>query len=389
MIVQAITGAQYGDEGKGKITDFLSCNADYVVRWSGGSNAGHTIQINNKQYKLKLIPSGVFQGKKLIITGNCIVDPLSLKQELIYLSQQDINPEIYLDTNCVISLPIHKTIDTRNDILLNIGTTKSGIGPTVSDFVNRIAIKVKDLVFNNYEEKLKTLIKFHTDYLEEVYEENLNALKTLNDLNIAFVSRKEIIARLNRAENIIFEGAQGTMLDINHGTYPYCTSTPCISSAIPYVLGMGALKITKNIGVFKAYVTRVGNGEFLTEITEGKVKDHLQSIGKEVGTNTGRTRRVGWLDLHDLKEACELNNFTELALVKLDVLSGLESIGVLDKNKNWWSFAGWKEDISNCKNFNELPDSAKELIDFISKSMSLPINIISVGPDRNQTIYDN
>lgn len=386
MKVQAVTGSQFGDEGKGKITDYLSANADYVIRWSGGANAGHTIQVNNQQYKLKLIPSGVFQNKKLIITGNCIVDPISLQQELNYLAQYDIVPEIYLDTNCVVSLPIHKTVDFNNDKLLNIGTTKSGIGPTVSDFVNRIAIKVVDVVFGINDEKLKTLIKFHTDYLEEVYEENLNALKILNELPVAFCSRKEIIARLNRAENIIFEGAQGTMLDINHGTYPYCTSTPCVSSAIPYVMGVGALKINKNIGVFKPYVTRVGNGEFRTEILEGKVKDHLQSVGKEVGTNTGRTRRVGWLDLHDLNLACELNNFTELALVKLDVLSGLESIGVLDKNKNWWSFNGWQEDITNCKTFEELPNAAKELIDFVFKSLNLPINLISVGPDRSQTI---
>ncbi|CAB4160051.1 PurA Adenylosuccinate synthase [uncultured Caudovirales phage] len=385
-MITSITGSQFGDEGKGKITDYLSANTDYVVRWSGGANAGHTIQVDNQQYKLKLIPSGVFQNKKVIITGNCIVDPISLEQELNYLAQYDIIPEIYLDTNCVLSLPIHKTVDFNNDKLLNIGTTKSGIGPTVSDFVNRIAIKVTDVVFGTHDEKLKTLIKFHTDYLEEVYEENLKALEILNELPVAFCSRKEIVARLNRAENIIFEGAQGTMLDINHGTYPYCTSTPCISSAIPYVIGIGNLKIDRNIGVFKPYVTRVGNGGFETEILQGKVKEHLQLVGKEVGTNTGRTRRVGWLDLHDLKYACELNNFTELAVTKLDVLTGLESVGVLDKNKNWWSFNGWQTDITDCKTYESLPPAAYELLDFIEKQLELKISIVSVGPDRKQTI---
>ncbi len=388
-MITAITGSQFGDEGKGKITDYLASSADLVVRWSGGSNAGHTIQVDGNQYKLKLVPSGAFQNKELLITGNCIVDPKKLLDEINYLAENNTYPTLYIDQNCIITLPIHKKIDTRNDMILNIGTTKSGIGPTVSDFVNRIAIKIKDVLNYTYEEKLKTLIKFHTDYLEEEYEENLKALLVLNDLPVAFINRKEVLLKIKSAKHIIFEGAQGTMLDINHGTYPYCTSTPCISSAIPYILGIGNLKIDRNIGVLKPYVTRVGNGEFFTEIFEGPVKDHLQSIGKEIGTNTGRTRRVGWLDLYDLKEACELNNFTELALVKIDVLSGLTSIGVLDTEKNWWNFDGWKQDISSCKSFEELPSSAKLFIEFISNKMQIPIRTISVGPDRNQTInYD-
>lgn len=388
-MITAITGAQFGDEGKGKITDYLASSADLIVRWSGGSNAGHTIQVNNKQYKLKLIPSGAFQNKELLITGNCIVDPRKLLDEIDYLAQNNIYPTLYVDQNCIITLPIHKKIDARNDMILNIGTTKSGIGPSVSDFVNRIAIKIKDVLNNTYQEKLKTLLKFHTDYLEEEYEENLNALLVINDIPAAFINRKEVLNKIKHAQNVIFEGAQGTMLDINHGTYPYCTSTPCLASAIPYVTGIGDLKINRNIGVFKPYVTRVGNGDFKTEIFEGPVKEHLQSIGKEIGTNTGRTRRVGWLDLHDLEEACALNNFTELAIVKLDVLSGLKSIGILDKNKNWWNFEGWTQDISDCKTFEDLPLAAKKLIDFISKSMSLPIRTISIGPDRKQTIEND
>jgi adenylosuccinate synthase len=387
MIV-SIVGAQFGDEGKGKITDYLAESADLIVRWSGGSNAGHTIKFNNKEYKLRLIPSGVFQDKELLISGNCIIDPIKLKEEIEYLNENGFNPKLHVDEECIISLPIHKKIDARNDLILNIGTTKSGIGPTVSDFVNRIAIKVKDVLQDSYEEKLKTLLKFHTDYLEEELEENLTALKIIKELScINYLNKRHVNMLAGAtASTIIFEGAQGSMLDINHGTYPYCTSTACISSAIPYVMGMGHLKIDRNIGVIKTYVTRVGNGNFKTEILSGDVKEHLQSIGKEIGTNTGRTRRVGWLDLYDLSKANYVNAFTELALTKLDVLSGLETIGVLDTERNWWSLNGWKEDISNCKSFDELPEAAKQLITFISNSLKLPINLISVGPDRNQTI---
>jgi adenylosuccinate synthase len=387
-MITSIIGAQFGDEGKGKITDYLSENTELVVRWSGGSNAGHTIQVNNKQYKLRLVPSGVFQNKQLLISGNCIVDPIKLIEELEYLKENNFSPIIYIDEECILSLPIHKKIDARNDLILNIGTTKSGIGPTVSDFVNRIVIKIKDVLENTYETKLKTLLKFHTDYLEEELEENLAALNTIKALtSVTFLNRKSVNKLIDSpGKNIIFEGAQGTMLDINHGTYPYCTSTACVSTAIPYVMGIGSLKIDRNIGVIKAYVTRVGNGSFETEILSGEVKEHLQSVGKEVGTNTGRTRRVGWLDLNDLFKAHYVNNFTELALTKLDVLSGLETIGILDTKRNWWGFNGWKEDITNCKSFDELPDAAKEVIDFISKSLNLPVNIISVGPDRIQTI---
>ena len=191
-MITAITGAQFGDEGKGKITDYLASSADLIVRWSGGSNAGHTIQVNNKQYKLKLIPSGVFQNKELLITGNCIVDPRKLLDEIDYLAENNVYPTLYVDQNCIITLPIHKKIDARNDMILNIGTTKSGIGPSVSDFVNRIAIKIKDVLNNTYQEKLKTLLKFHTDYLEEEYEENLNALLVINDIPAAFINRKEV-----------------------------------------------------------------------------------------------------------------------------------------------------------------------------------------------------
>ena len=263
-----------------------------------------------------------------------------------------------------------KKIDARNDMILNIGTTKSGIGPTVSDFAARIALKIKDVLSGDYKEKLRNLLKIHTDYLEEEYEENLKALELLKTIPVTYVTRecaRTDFIYASRYTNVIFEGAQGTMLDINHGTYPFCTSTATISSAIPYVMGMGYDFPEISIGVFKPYVTRVGNGAFKTEILEGSVKEHLQTLGKEIGTNTGRTRRVGWLDLYDLKQAKELNDFNSLAITKLDVLTGLDSIGVLDTRKNWWNFNGWQTDITNCKNYDALPSAAKELIDFISK----------------------
>lgn len=385
----SIVGAQFGDEGKGKITDFLAKQKDLVVRWSGGSNAGHTIKFNNKEYKLRLVPSGVFKDTDLLISGNAIVDPILLNEELTYLASNDFVAKLYVDEECIVSLPIHKKIDARNDMILNIGTTKSGIGPTVSDFAARIALKIKDVLSGDYKEKLRNLLKIHTDYLEEEYEENLKALELLKTIPVTYVTRECARADFiyaSRYTNVIFEGAQGTMLDINHGTYPFCTSTATISSAIPYVMGMGYDFPEISIGVFKPYVTRVGNGAFKTEILEGSVKEHLQTLGKEIGTNTGRTRRVGWLDLYDLKQAKELNDFNSLAITKLDVLTGLDSIGVLDTRKNWWNFNGWQTDITNCKNYDALPSAAKELIDFISKSINTPIETISVGADRTQTI---
>jgi adenylosuccinate synthase len=385
----SIVGAQFGDEGKGKITDFLAKQKDLVVRWSGGSNAGHTIKFNNKEYKLRLVPSGVFKDTDLLISGNAIVDPILLNEELTYLASNDFVAKLYVDEECIVSLPIHKKIDARNDMILNIGTTKSGIGPTVSDFAARIALKIKDVLSGDYKEKLRNLLKIHTDYLEEEYEENLKALELLKTIPVTYVTRecaRTDFIYASRYTNVIFEGAQGTMLDINHGTYPFCTSTATISSAIPYVMGMGYDFPEISIGVFKPYVTRVGNGAFKTEILEGSVKEHLQTLGKEIGTNTGRTRRVGWLDLYDLKQAKELNNFNSLAITKLDVLTGLDSIGVLDTRKNWWNFNGWQTDITNCKNYDALPSAAKELIDFISKSINTPIETISVGADRTQTI---
>ncbi len=385
----SIVGAQFGDEGKGKITDFLAKQKDLVVRWSGGSNAGHTIKFNNKEYKLRLVPSGVFKDTDLLISGNAIVDPILLNEELTYLASNDFVAKLYVDEECIVSLPIHKKIDARNDMILNIGTTKSGIGPTVSDFAARIALKIKDVLSGDYKEKLRNLLKIHTDYLEEEYEENLKALELLKTIPVTYVTRecaRTDFIYASRYTNVIFEGAQGTMLDINHGTYPFCTSTATISSAIPYVMGMGYDFPEISIGVFKPYVTRVGNGAFKTEILEGSVKEHLQTLGKEIGTNTGRTRRVGWLDLYDLKQAKELNDFNSLAITKLDVLTGLDSIGVLDTRKNWWNFNGWQTDITNCKNYDALPSAAKELIDFISKSINTPIETISVGADRTQTI---
>lgn len=385
----SIVGAQFGDEGKGKITDFLAKQKDLVVRWSGGSNAGHTIKFNNKEYKLRLVPSGVFKDTDLLISGNAIVDPILLNEELTYLASNDFVAKLYVDEECIVSLPIHKKIDARNDMILNIGTTKSGIGPTVSDFAARIALKIKDVLSGDYKEKLRNLLKIHTDYLEEEYEENLKALELLKTIPVTYVTRecaRTDFIYASRYTNVIFEGAQGTMLDINHGTYPFCTSTATISSAIPYVMGLGYDFPEISIGVFKPYVTRVGNGAFKTEILEGSVKEHLQTLGKEIGTNTGRTRRVGWLDLYDLKQAKELNDFNSLAITKLDVLTGLDSIGVLDTRKNWWNFNGWQTNITNCKNYDALPSAAKELIDFISKSINTPIETISVGADRTQTI---
>lgn len=388
-MITAITGAQFGDEGKGKITDYYSNKDTLVVRWSGGPNAGHTIQVNEKQYKLKLIPSGALRSKNVMITGNCLIDLSKLKEEINYLEKEGFTPTIILDTSCSVILPMHKMQDELNDAILNIGTTKSGIGPATASFVSRTAITIEDIAYNTAKEKILTYFDLH-NLDQKDYEKNINETKELinliNNGNVILLKRHLIVEIIKTTENIIFEGAQGTMLDINHGTYPYCTSTPCISSALPYILGIGNLKIKRNIGVFKPYVTRVGNGDFKTEINEGSVKDHLQSVGKEIGTNTGRTRRVGWLDLHDLKYACDLNNFTELTIVKLDVLTNLESIGILDTNKNWWNFAGWKEDISNCKDYESLPSNAKIIISFIESSLKTKITTISVGPNRDQTI---
>ncbi len=384
----SITGAQFGDEGKGKITDYLSTSDTLVVRWSGGPNAGHTIQVEGKQYKLKLIPSGALRSEEVMITGNCLIDLGKLIEEISYLKEEGFTPTIIVDTNCSLILPMHKMQDQLNDAILNIGTTKSGIGPATASFVSRTAITIQDVMNHDEKNKIQTYFKLH--HIDEQYfDENINETKKLISLmefkNVVLLKRELIIDIIKNAKNVIFEGAQGTMLDINHGTYPYCTSTPCLASAIPYVMGIGDLQIKRNIGVFKPYVTRVGNGDFPTEILDGPVKEHLQSIGKEVGTNTGRIRRVGWLDLKALKRAQELNNFTELAIVKLDVLTGLKTIAVLDTFGDWWNFEGWEEDITNCKSFSDLPENARVFILFVNYAIK-QIKFISVGPNREQTI---
>lgn len=389
-MITSIVGAQFGDEGKGKITDYLTSELDSctVVRWSGGSNAGHTIQVYEREYKLKLVPSGALnKNATLIITGSCLIDLSKLMNELEYLKQKWIEPNLIIDKECTLTLPLHKELDIKNDSVLNIGTTKSGIGPTASDYVNRIAISIRDVLNGEHVERLLNVIKLHSlgDLDENLKELNLvHALKIYP--NVTLLSRKEVIKFIRESNNVIFEGAQGSLLDINHGTYPFCTSTPCLASAIPYVTGIGNLKLDKNIGVFKAYITRVGHGEFRTELLEGKVKEHLQSKGKEIGTNTGRTRRVGWLNIPNLIDACELNNFNELALVKIDVLSGLDTVAILDKENNWWTFDGWDDEISTCKTKEELPKQVIRIVEFIESQTKLPVTIISVGPDRNQTI---
>ena len=418
-----IIGTQWGDEGKGKIVDWLSSKADVVVRFQGGNNAGHTIKIDEKVFKLNLLPSGIIRGKKCVIGNGVVLDPWALVNEIDNLKKQglDINSNnlIIAENTCLI-LPIHKMIDEINELSRGneiIGTTKKGIGPAYEDKVGRRSIRLCDL--NDYDllqKKIKNLVKFHNPRLKE-YGKIIDEKKILEDLfNIAeylFKFSFPVWRLLNelgkKGKYILFEGAQGALLDIDFGTYPYVTSSNTSSGQIFSGTGFGLKENHRVFGITKAYTTRVGSGPFPTELLDS-LGEHLGEKGQEFGTVTKRKRRCGWFDANLVNQSVKISGITDIVLTKLDVLDEMEFIKICvgykinDKQYDYLPFneleqkliqpiyktlKGWQESTFGIQNWKNLPKNAQDYVLFLEKLIDSKISIISTGPERNQTIDIN
>jgi len=419
MTVNLVIGTQWGDEGKGKIVDYYAKDADYVVRFQGGNNAGHTIQVGDETYKLHLIPSGVIQGKIGVIGNGCVIDPEVLINELDSLTKKGIKPKLRMSDRANIIMPYHKTLDGADEQYLGakkIGTTKRGIGPCYSDKVARKGIRAIDLTDKETLSKKLDMILPIKQRLVDAYEleEKLDK-KTILETYSKYGKRlKDFITsthvELNKAvrtgKTILFEGAQGTMLDVDYGTYPYTTSSHTIAGGSIIGSGIGPHHIDDIIGVVKAYTTRVGEGPLPTELVD-KIGKHLQQRGHEYGTTTSRPRRCGWLDLVVVQHACLLSGVTKLAITKLDVLDGLETIRICthyvhngkkidsfpanietvrDCKPVYKEFKGWKSIEKKSKTFTDLPKEAQAYLQFIQKELNVNIAVVSIGPRRTETI---
>ena len=421
MSTTVVLGAQWGDEGKGKVTDFFASTADFVVRFQGGNNAGHTIVVGDDKIALSLIPSGVlYPDCTPVIGSGCVVDVGFLKEELKMLNKKNINTDkLVISPNAHVIMPYHKLLDELIEESLGenkIGTTKKGIGPCYADKIQRKGIRIQDLLDKtNLEIKIRknvddvnlTLTKIYNQppvIADEIIDE-FSAYKDIVTSHVADTSLLIANAMKNK-KTILFEGAQGTLLDIDHGTYPFVTSSNTSSGNAAIGSGIGPKNLDKIVGVTKAYISRVGSGPFITE-QKNEIGDYLIEKGAEFGVVTGRRRRCGWLDLISLKYSARVNSLTELFITKLDVLSGLEELKLCVGYKNngevitdypydqnilnsaepvYEIFDGWMDDISTIKSFEDLPDNAKNYIKAIQTFVDVPITFISVGPERTENI---
>ncbi|MEX0646449.1 MAG: adenylosuccinate synthase [Balneolaceae bacterium] len=422
MAVRIIIGAQWGDEGKGKIVDLLSADTNYVVRYQGGANAGHTLKFDDTTIVLHLIPSGMFNGNSKCVIGNgVVVDPIALVDEISEVMKLDVNLDgrFFISSSAHVILPYHKILDSvkeKNRGDDPIGTTGRGIGPAYVSKVSRVGIRVSDLLDEPLLKKKieKNLVDIN-HALENVYgEKPLDAGKIMKDLKPAIDTIKPFICNttsilhnaLVKKESVLLEGAQGSLLDVDHGTYPYVTSSSPTAGGACTGSGIPPLAVTHALGITKAYCTRVGNGPFPTELHD-EDGEKLGKNGQEFGATTGRPRRCGWLDLVALKYAVHLNGMNELALTKLDVLDDFETIKVcthyelngekteifplnadqVDELKPVYkSFPGWNSSTRNIEKFEDLPNKAQQYIHYIEEFVGVKFNIISTGPKRSETI---
>ena len=416
MPINVIVGGQWGDEGKGKIVDLLSKEANVVARYQGGSNAGHTVYHNDKKIVLHQIPTGILRENNVCILGKgMVVDPEGIVQEIECLNNNNINynNRIIIDYYSHIVTPLHKLIDQINEEKSGgkIGTTCKGIGPTYQDKYQRIGIRAIDILdLSVLKNKLEKRITIALDRNEISPDDllNINLTDYYNSCKIIknFIQDSFPILFNKDMSNILIEGAQGTLLDIDHGTFPYVTSSNCSSGGVSTGLGIPGNRLDNIMGIFKAYVTRVGGGPFPTELFDDDGKK-LQSIGKELGATTGRTRRCGWFDIVAAKYSASINGLTEIALTKLDILDNFETIHVcthyefkgnkiiemsevlnyLDEvTPVYKQFKGWNCSIEKTSSFDDLPQEAKVYIDFLSSAVGVPIKIISIGPKRHQIL---
>jgi adenylosuccinate synthase len=420
-----IVGTQWGDEGKGKIVDLLAEFADMVVRFQGGNNAGHTMVVNGEQFISHLVPSGILQGKTCLLGNGMVVDPAVLVQELDELKSKGIHvgpDRLKISEKAHLIMPYHKHIDLAREKMKGdqkIGTTGRGIGPCYEDKATRTGLRFVELLdTEDFDETVQSILKEKNFYLKHcLFAETLDA-ESIIDQYKAFGQRLaphvvNISIVMNQAikenKQILFEGAQGTHLDIDHGTYPFVTSSNTVSGNACCGAGIGPKEITGVVGIVKAYTTRVGSGPFPTELFD-ETGDKIQATGAEFGATTGRRRRCGWLDTVLLRNAVRLNGLTGLVITKLDVLGGLKqlkictgykyngeivadfpaSLKILGSCKPVYDvLPGWQEDISGIRKFKDLPENAKKYLDRIEKLTETPIDIVSVGPGREETIILN
>ena len=399
-----ILGLQWGDEGKGKIVDNLSESFDIVCRFQGGHNAGHTIKVDGQQTVLHLIPSGILHENANCLIGNGVVLALdALNDEINKLKDKGIsfNRRFFVSSACSLILPTHIAIDKVRDIKESIGTTGRGIGPAYEDKVGRRAVRFGDLSDEKLlRDKIELLVNFHNRLLVDIYKtdpykpddvfEEVYKFKSLYE-DYCVDSQNLMYEFIKEKKSILFEGAQGTLLDIDHGTYPYVTSSNTIAGGVSTGLGIGPKFIDRIIGITKAYTTRVGEGPFITELFDEN-GTHLAKKGNEFGATTGRARRCGWLDLVALKKAVFTNSVTDLCITKLDVMDELKEINVCieysDTQPIYKTFDGWLSSTEGITNYIDLPNEAKEYIEFIENFTECKASIISTGPSRDQTIRD-
>ncbi|EKN68696.1 adenylosuccinate synthase [Schinkia azotoformans] len=415
-----VVGSQWGDEGKGKITDFLSQNAEVVARYQGGNNAGHTIVFGGKKYKLHLIPSGIFFNDKICVIGNgMVIDPKALVTELQYLHNEGVNTDnLRISNRAHVILPYHLKIDELDEERKGankIGTTKKGIGPAYMDKAARIGIRIADLLdreeferklTQNLAEKNRILEKLYDaegfkieDILDEYYNYGQQFAKYVCDTSVVLNNA------LDEGRRVLFEGAQGVMLDIDQGTYPFVTSSNPVAGGVTIGSGVGPSKINHVVGVCKAYTTRVGDGPFPTELHD-EIGHQIREVGREYGTTTGRPRRVGWFDSVVVRHARRVSGITDLSLNSIDVLTGIETLKICVAYKYkgevieefpaslkvlaecepvYEEMPGWTEDITGVKKLDELPENARHYVERVSQLTGIPLSVFSVGPDRNQT----
>ena len=422
MSLDLLLGLQWGDEGKGKIVDAITSDYDIIARFQGGPNAGHTIEFDGHKHVLHTIPSGIFnQGSINIIGNGVVIDPAIFLKEINGLKKFniDLNSKLFISKRAHIILPTHKIIDATSEASKGkkkIGSTLKGIGPTYMDKTGRNGIRVGDIIDGNWQKKYDNLKEKHLnlisnfnqtvdidlDQLESEFFEGIKCLKSFNLIE----SENYLNKSIREGKRILAEGAQGSLLDIDFGTYPYVTSSNTTSAGACSGLGVPPNKIKNIRGIFKAYTTRVGSGPFPTELFDS-TGERIREIGHEYGATTGRDRRCGWLDLVALKYSIEINGVTELNIMKSDVLSSIGKLLVCtsytidgkvvdffpydikskDITPNYVEFKGWDMDITDVKNEDDLPDELIDYIDYIELFVDVPIKLISVGPDRTQTIY--
>jgi len=416
-----LLGAQWGDEGKGKATDLLGDQVDYVVRYQGGNNAGHTVVIGDQKYALHLLPSGILSPNVIPVIGNgVVIDPAVLLTEIKGLNERGIDTsKLKISTNAHLITPYHRTIDKVSERFLGkskIGTTGRGIGPAYADKINRIGIRVQDLFDPSIlRQKIEAALHDKNQILIKVFNrKGITVDEVLDEyLGYAQVLKPYVVdtallldQALKSGKNVLLEGSQGTLLDVDHGTYPFVTSSNSTAGGASTGSGIGPTKITRVIGILKAYTTRVGSGPFPTELFD-EDGDALRKIGGEVGVTTGRNRRCGWFDAPIARYAVRVNGLTDFFLTKLDVLTGWEKIPVcvayevdgvrvegLPASQTDFHHAkpiyeylpGWKENISKAKSIEDLPNNAREYVKFLEKISGAPISAIGVGPGRDETI---